>query len=91
MCARPDGESDVPMVEISCAEVRRELSNYVDNQVDSVLRERMERHIAQCGGCRALFDGINNLLTLVATGEILQLPPGFSSRLRQRLAAAHRF
>jgi predicted anti-sigma-YlaC factor YlaD len=68
-------------------EVRRELSNYVDDDLVSELRERMERHIAQCDGCRALLDGINNLLTLVATGEILQLPPGFSSRLRRRLAA----
>lgn len=75
------------ILEISCLEVRRELSNYVDNDVVSELRERIERHIAQCDGCRALFDGINNLLTLVATGEILQLPPGFSSRLRRRRGA----
>jgi predicted anti-sigma-YlaC factor YlaD len=72
-------------------EVRRELSNYVDDDLAFELRERMERHIAQCDGCRALFDGINNLLTLVATGEILRLPPGFSCRLRRRLSATDRF
>jgi predicted anti-sigma-YlaC factor YlaD len=78
----------VAIVEISCREVRRELSNYIDDDISPELRERVERHIAYCNGCRALFDGINNVLQLVATGEIFQLPAGFSRRLRHRIETA---
>jgi predicted anti-sigma-YlaC factor YlaD len=78
----------VAIVEISCAEVRRELCNYIDDDVSAQLRKRIERHIAQCHGCRALFDGINNVLQLVASGEVFQLPPGFSRRLRERIETA---
>lgn len=76
------------IIEISCREVRRELSNYIDEEVSPELRERIERHMQTCHHCVALLDGMNNVLRLVATGEVLQLPSGFSRRLQQRIEAA---
>jgi len=73
------------VIEISCREVRRELSNYVDDEISRELRERIELHVDQCKDCRALLDGVNNVLRLVSTGEVLQLPAGFSQRLQHRL------
>lgn len=72
----------------SCAEVRRELSNYIEDEVSPELRARVDQHVTTCPGCKAVYDGVRNLLVLVSTGEIIELPPGFSARLYRRLQAA---
>lgn len=72
---------------ITCAEVRRELSNYVEDDVTRELRARIEQHVGACPGCKAVYDGVRNVLTLVSTGEIIQLPRGFSARLYRRLTS----
>lgn len=76
------------MVLISCEDVRRELSNYLDDDVTPELRARINEHVRSCCGCKALYDGVRNVLTLVGSGEIIELPRGFSLRLFQRLRAA---
>ena len=75
------------MIEISCREVRRELSNYMEEDVSPQLRARLEAHLSHCNGCRAVYDGVRNILRLAGSGEIFELPLGFGQRLRQRLAA----
>ena len=74
---------------ISCVEVRRELSAYVDNDVTPELRARIEQHVATCAGCKAVYDGVRNVLRLVSATEIIELPRGFSIRLYRRLIAAN--
>jgi predicted anti-sigma-YlaC factor YlaD len=73
-------------MELTCAEVLRELSNYMDDDVTSELRLRINAHVSACGGCRAIYDGVRNVITLVGDFQTIELPPGFSQRLRQRLA-----
>jgi predicted anti-sigma-YlaC factor YlaD len=72
---------------ISCMEVRRELSNYIENDVTPELRARIEQHVPSCTGCKAVYDGVRNVLRLVSSSEIIELPPGFSLRLYRRLIA----
>jgi hypothetical protein len=72
-------------VPISCAEVRWELSNYVDGEVSVELRMRIDAHVNGCGGCRAIYDGIRNVISLVGMDGIIELPRGLSQRLYQRL------
>ena len=75
-----------PMViEISCLEVWREISNYVDNEVDPGLRARMEAHFKVCAHCKAIVDGTQNVVKLVADGVEYQVPNGFSKRLYDRI------
>jgi anti-sigma factor RsiW len=78
----------VAIVEISCLEVWREISNYVDGDVDPELRRRMEEHFKGCEHCSAILDGTRNVIRLVGDGRAFDLPRGFSERLKQRLAAA---
>ena len=72
-------------IEISCLEVWREISNYVDEAVDPELRVRMEKHLKHCDHCSAVLDGTRNVVALVADGRSFDLPKGFGERLRQRL------
>ena len=73
------------VVEISCVEVWRELSNYIDGAIDSELRLRMEEHFKGCEHCAAILDGTRNVVRLVGDGRAFDLPAGFSDRLKKRL------
>lgn len=73
-------------IEINCKDVWREVSNYVDQEVDAELRARMEAHFKGCRHCTAILDGTRNVLRLVGDGRTFELPAGFQDRLRQRIA-----
>jgi putative zinc finger protein len=73
------------IVAISCQEVRRELVNYMDDDISPSLRTRIERHFLGCRGCQATYDSLRNVIRLIADGEILELPEGFSRRLFERI------
>jgi anti-sigma factor RsiW len=75
------------VIEISCLEVWREISNYVDNEVDPGLRARMEAHFKVCAHCKAIVDGTQNVVKLVADGVEYQVPNGFSKRLYDKIKA----
>ncbi len=78
---------DAGILVISCDEVRRELSNYIEGDLDAGLRMRIENHLQLCRHCTAILDGLHNLLFMLGTGEVFDLPAGFSSRLYKRLVA----
>jgi hypothetical protein len=75
-------------MELTCAEVLRELSNYMDDDVTAELRRRINAHVSNCAGCKAIYDGVRNVIVLVGSDETISLPEGFSQRLRQKLANA---
>jgi hypothetical protein len=72
-------------IEISCVEVWREISNYLDEEISSAVRERMEAHFKVCAHCTAVLDGARNVVGLVGDGRVFQMPEGFSKRLHERL------
>jgi len=72
-------------VDISCAEVIRELSNYIDNDVTPQLRELIVGHLSGCSRCTAVYDGLRNTIKLTGDGRAFDLPEGFSKRLRATL------
>lgn len=73
------------VIEISCMEVWREISNYIDDTLDPELRRRMEEHFKGCEHCSAVLDGTRNVIRLVGDGRTFDLPDGFSERLKKRL------
>ena len=73
------------VIEISCIEVWREISNYIDSDIDADLRTRMEEHFKHCGHCSAILDGTSNVVKLVADGEVFDVPKDFSKRLYSKL------
>jgi hypothetical protein len=73
------------VVEISCIEVWREISNYLDDELESDLKTRMAFHFKKCAHCQAILDGTANTLRLLADGDWYPLPAGFGERLYERL------
>ena len=76
------------VIEISCLEVWREVSNYIDNDVNTELRTRMEAHFKVCAHCTAVLDGTRNVVKLVGDGIEYQVPEGFSQRLYNKIKSA---
>ena len=79
--------SNTHTVEISCLEVFRQISNFIESDLDPQLRARMEAHFKDCAHCSAVIDGTRNVVRLVGDGKTFDLPTGFSDRLKKRLAA----
>jgi len=76
------------VIEISCSEVWREVSNYIDGDVHAELRARMKAHFKVCAHCTAVLDGMRNIVKLVGDGVEYELPPGFSQRLYKKIKDA---
>ena len=73
------------VVEISCEEVWREISNYVDGEISGEMRARMEEHFRGCKHCTAVLDGTRNVVQLVGDATAFGVPAGFSNRLYRKL------
>lgn len=71
---------------VNCEHVWREISNYLENEVDSATRAAMEAHFKECKHCTAVLDGTRNVVQLYGDDRLFELPAGFSQRLQRRLA-----
>jgi hypothetical protein len=72
---------------VNCEHVWKEISNYLDGEVDAELRVAMESHFAQCKHCTAVLDGTRNVIQLYGDDRLYELPAGFSRRLQRCLDA----
>jgi hypothetical protein len=70
---------------VSCEEVQRQVSNYLDGEVEPALRAAMEEHFRLCKKCAAVRDGMRNVVELYGDERTLEVPSGYSRRLHQKL------
>ena len=81
-------------VEIECAEVWRQISDYLDDEVDPGLRATMSSHFKDCAHCSAVLDGTRNVVKLVGDGRAFEIPAEanqrFYKKLNDHLAARQR-
>jgi predicted anti-sigma-YlaC factor YlaD len=71
---------------VSCEHVWREVSNYLDHELDAGLRAAIEDHLRSCKHCTAVVDGTRNVITLYGDDRLFILPKGFSERLERRIS-----
>jgi hypothetical protein len=73
------------MVVVRCEEVWAEISNYLEGDVSPEWRIAMEEHFRGCKHCAAIANGTRNLIQIYGDERMVELPAGFSQRLRRRL------
>ena len=73
------------IVEISCIEVWRQISDFVDDDVEPELKQRLEFHFGRCKHCKALLDGTRNVVALVGDEHAFELPRETSERITSAL------
>lgn len=70
---------------ITCQEVWRDISDYVDDELDPKQKAALEEHFAECRHCAAVLEGTRNVIRLYRDERVLAPSKGFHDRLRQRL------
>ena len=75
---------------VNCEHVWREISNYLEDDVEATFRSRMDEHFQSCSACRSLLEGTRNVIQLYSDERMIEVPWGFGSRLQHRLAQSRR-
>jgi len=78
------GKGDYAMI-VNCQEVWREISSYLDGEIEPGLRAALEEHFRGCKRCTAVLDGARNVVQLYGDERMFEVPFGFSRRLHRTL------
>ena len=70
---------------VSCEQVLRELSNFMDGDIDAKLRAEIEAHLRHCHRCSVLHDTTRKVLLIVGDERVFEIPLGYSERLHRFL------
>jgi hypothetical protein len=72
-------------MDLKCEEVWREISNYIDGEVQARLRADIDRHVTVCKKCAAVLAGTRNVVQLYGDVRMFEIPAEFSPALHRRL------
>jgi hypothetical protein len=75
---------------VNCEQVWREISDYIEGEVDPGRREAMQEHVRSCKRCTSVLEGTRNVIALYGDERMLEVPVGFSRRLEKRIAQSAR-
>jgi hypothetical protein len=75
---------------LNCEQVWREISNYLDGEVDQPLRDAMDVHFKTCTRCASVLAGMRNVVSLYGDERMIEVPAGYGRRLEKRLARSAR-
>ena len=70
---------------ISCVDVEALLGDYVDNELPSTLKARMEAHISQCAECQENEKSYRLVVELASELPVIPVPAEVRIRLRKAL------
>jgi anti-sigma factor RsiW len=71
---------------LNCEGVIREISNYIDGDLDPAVTKELERHLDHCEDCRMVVDQTRKTIEIFCGAEPVPLPED----LRTKLHAAFR-
>jgi anti-sigma factor RsiW len=74
-------------MKLDCKHVWEHISDYIDGDVEPLLRAEIDRHLEHCEICSAVLDSTRNVVVLMADDRIFEIPGGYSERLHRRLDA----
>ena len=66
---------------VNCDKVLRELSNFIDGDIEPGLRAEMEAHLKMCRRCSVLHDSLRKVVVVIADERTFEIPVGYSERL----------
>jgi Putative zinc-finger len=74
----------------NCETVWKEISNYIEGDLDAGLRAAMDEHFTTCKRCASVLRGARNVIQLYSDERMIEVPAGFGRRLERRLAQGTR-
>jgi anti-sigma factor RsiW len=70
---------------LNCKGVIREISNYIDGELDPVVAQELERHLAHCEDCTMIVDQTRKSIEILCDSRPVSLPSEVRSRLHSAL------
>jgi hypothetical protein len=70
---------------ITCEEVWRDISDYIDDELAPKQRAALDEHFVGCRHCTAVLEGTCNVIRLYRDERVLSPPQGFGDRLEGRI------
>ena len=70
---------------MTCQEVQRELSNYLDRELPVEVRVEMQNHFLTCERCATLLQDTLDIVLALGDERLIDVPPGYSTRLYRKL------
>jgi anti-sigma factor RsiW len=70
---------------LNCKGVIRELSNYIDGDLDLAMKQELERHLGHCEDCTMIVDQTKKTVKIFCDSEPVALPSDMHSRLHEAL------
>ena len=70
---------------MNCKGVIRELSNYIDGDLDPVLKQELERHLEHCEDCTMIVDQTKKTIEILCGAQPVSLTVDVRSRLHAAL------
>jgi len=70
---------------MTCEEVQRELSNYLDRELPVELYAEMADHFRNCERCATLLQDTRDIVLALGDERLVDVPPGYGTRLYSKL------
>jgi anti-sigma factor RsiW len=70
---------------VNCNKAIREISRYLDSELDESLRRSLEAHLVYCNHCNAVYDSTRKTIDLYCDGKLFSLPDDVRTRLHDAL------
>ena len=70
---------------MTCQEVQRELSNYLDGELPVEVCAGMQDHFRTCERCAALLQDMRDIVLALGDERLVDVPPGYGTRLYRKL------
>ena len=72
---------------MNCKGVIREISNYIDGELDAAVKQELERHLAHCEDCGMILDQTRKSIQILCDSEPVALSAEVQDRLHKALQA----
>lgn len=70
---------------MNCKNVIREISDYIDGELDLPERQELERHLEHCEDCKMVVDQTRMTVQIFCDSKPVELPGDVKSRLHDAL------
>lgn len=70
---------------MNCKSVIREISDYIDGDLDLSMRQELERHLEDCEDCKMVIDQTRLTVDIFCDSQPVELPADVKSRLHDAL------
>jgi anti-sigma factor RsiW len=70
---------------LNCEATIREISNYIDGELEPSVKQEIERHLDHCQDCKLVVDQTKLTVDIFCDSKPVELPADVQSRLHEAL------